>query len=137
MKFVDDVPRRIDALPAVVAFVDRALVRSSLNDERRHAVQIVLEELMTNMIEYAPQGAPVIAVEIVCSQGAVDVTLTDRDVACFDPTRAPEADIDRPIGERRPGGLGLRVVRRLVDFFARPLARDRHDGDALAPAEVA
>ena len=43
------------------------------------------------------------------------MTLTDHGVAAFDVTRAPDADVTLPIEQRRPGGLGLHLVRRLLD----------------------
>jgi anti-sigma regulatory factor (Ser/Thr protein kinase) len=33
----------------------------------------------------------------------------------FDVTEAPEANVDLPIEQRRPGGLGLHLVRRMLD----------------------
>ena len=47
--------------------------------------------------------------------GGVEVTLVDRDVEPFDVTRAPDADVRAPVEARRPGGLGLHLVRRMVD----------------------
>jgi hypothetical protein len=47
--------------------------------------------------------------------GGVEVTLTDYDVEAFDVTRAPDVDVGAPIEARRPGGLGLHLIRRMVD----------------------
>ena len=44
--------------------------------------------------------------------------MTDYDVDPFDVTEAPDADIRLPIDERKPGGLGLHLVRRLLDSIA-------------------
>ena len=40
--------------------------------------------------------------------------LRDFDVEPFDPTRAPQVDVGRPLGERPTGGLGLHLVRRIA-----------------------
>jgi len=43
------------------------------------------------------------------------VRLTDFDVESFDVTHAPAVDIDKPLSERQPGGLGLHLVRQMAD----------------------
>ena len=43
------------------------------------------------------------------------MTLTDYDVDPFDVTKAPDVDVTLPIEQRRPGGLGLHLIRRLMD----------------------
>ena len=43
------------------------------------------------------------------------MTLTDYDVEPFDVTQAPDVDVTLPIEQRKPGGLGLHLIRRLVD----------------------
>ena len=47
---------------------------------------------------------------------AVDeVDLVDTDVEPFDPKTAEVPPVDAGIGERRPGGLGIYLVRSMVD----------------------
>ena len=33
----------------------------------------------------------------------------------FDPTKHDSVDIDQPIGERTPGGLGIHLVKKMMD----------------------
>ena len=47
----------------------------------------------------------------------VEVTITDRDVDFFDVTRTPEVDVSLPIQQRAAGGLGLHLIKKMVDFI--------------------
>ncbi len=120
--------RRIDALAAIVAFTDAALAPSTLDDARRQAVHFAIEELFTNMVKYSPAGAPTIAIEISCRDGAADVTLIDAGVDPFDPTRTPELRTDRPLAQREPGGLGIHLTRQLVDSMRYEHSAERREG---------
>ena len=78
-------------------------------------MDFVLEELFTNVVKYGrPSDAPV-RIDIARIAGGVEVTLADTDAEPFDVTRAPDADINLPIEKRKPGGLGIHLVRKLVD----------------------
>ena len=46
---------------------------------------------------------------------ALTIALVDHDVDRFDITEAPEPATDRPAEERPIGGLGLHLVRKLMD----------------------
>ena len=57
------------------------------------------------------------------------MALTDHGVEPFDVTRAPDVDISLPIDRREPGGLGLHLLRRVVDSveyaYSEPLRQSR------------
>ena len=107
--------RSFDSLPAIVAFTAEAFLRQRIDPRLRQDVDFALEELFTNMVKYSAAGAASVRIELTGIDGGVEVTLTDYDVEPFDVTRAPDVDVKAPIGERRPGGLGLHLIRRLLD----------------------
>ena len=106
--------RRIDALSAVVAFTATAFERLDAPLELRRDVDFVLEELFTNVVKYGRGTAPV-GIDIAAVVGGVEVTLTEPEAERFDVTRAPMVDTTLPAESRRPGGLGLHLIPRLVD----------------------
>lgn len=107
-------PRRIDALSAIVAFTAAAFERLQAPLELRRDVDFVLEELFTNVVKYGGGSAPV-SIDIAAIAGGVEVTLTEPEAERFDVTRAPVVDTTLPAESRRPGGLGLHLIPRLVD----------------------
>ena len=78
-----------------------------------HDVQLVLEEVTTNVIRHATQShAPLtLEVEMEMEPAAVRLRIED-DGAAFDPTVAPDKGTDESRQDWRPGGYGLRIVRR-------------------------
>lgn len=93
---------------------------------------LALDELITNIITYAYRGGSgadehEIEIRIEVQPGAVVAEVED-DGAPFDPlTDAAPPDLDAPLAERRVGGLGLHIVRAVMDTveYARERGRNR------------
>lgn len=81
-------------------------------------INLALEEAMVNAINYAyPPGqtGPInLDVSFDPPRRMLHFELTDRGVP-FDPTGAAPADTDAPLEERRIGGLGIHLIRTLMD----------------------
>ena len=80
------------------------------------AVNLALEEVITNAISYGFEDADehLIEVELCMAERGVVVTVQD-DGRPFDPLGAPEVDVTAPLEARTIGGLGVRLLRTLTD----------------------
>jgi len=81
-----------------------------------HDLNLVLEEILTNIISYGytDNREHEISVNLSLEPGEVRVDVED-DGQPFNPLEAPEADTTRPLEERTIGGLGIHLVRKLMD----------------------
>lgn len=82
-------------------------------------LNIALEELLTNTISYGYDDAQrhEIALDIAIEGDVLVAELSD-DGQPFDPLQAPPPDLDSPIEERRIGGLGVHLVKSMMDDVA-------------------
>ena len=99
---VDDHPLLREGVAAVV--------------ERQNDMRLVAEEVVTNVAKYAYAPSAAAAMEVRVSMGDDAVSLEFRDRGRpFDPLGQPPPDLDAPLEERPVGGLGLTLVRALVE----------------------
>lgn len=82
----------------------------------RRATLVALDELLHNTIAYgfAERGRGEIAVDVELLADRLIVTLTD-DGPPFDPLTLAAPDTALPAEERQVGGLGIHLVRQLMD----------------------
>jgi len=66
-------------------------------------------------VRYSKMSDAAVDLTLTRIADGVEVTLTDHDVEPFDVTKSPDVDVNLPIGQREPGGLGLHLIRRMVD----------------------
>ncbi|MEP6703162.1 MAG: ATP-binding protein, partial [Betaproteobacteria bacterium] len=108
-------PRNFDALQEIFDFTAAAFERLGIDHQLLPSVDFAIEELFTNMVKYSTMSDALPEITLRAIADGVEVTLIDRGVEPFDVTQSPEVDIEVPVNERNPGGLGLHLIRRLVD----------------------
>lgn len=90
--------------------------RLPLNESGR--INLLLEEALVNVISYAYPPGQEDDIRLVAQyddiDGALTLEISDTGMP-FDPTAAPEPDINAPAEARRTGGLGIHLVRALSD----------------------
>jgi anti-sigma regulatory factor (Ser/Thr protein kinase) len=107
--------RRIDSLPAIFLFIEDFFASRGLDRSHLAVVCLAAEEIFTNMVKYCPGAESDILTTIETRENRLAVTLTDFDVDRFDIRDLPEVRVDKPISERSPGGLGIHLVKKMVD----------------------
>lgn len=102
-------------LVTIRRFVETAASRWSGSPEAITGVMMAVNEAATNIIVHGYQGRPgVIEVEVACDQDALKVYVRDR-APRFDPTSMPAPDVTLPLEQRPLGGMGVMMMRQLVD----------------------
>ncbi len=107
--------RSINSIADVYEFTENVLVSGNIGEALRFPVHLAMEELFVNMVNYYPDNDNAIQLDVDAENGVVTVTMTDFDVDPFDVTQSRNVDIDAPLDERTPGGLGLHLIQSMVD----------------------
>ncbi len=105
------------SLPDVVKFVDTALAENNAGPRAVFVVHLAVEELFTNLAKYSKGGTPDVAIDVSSSGKQMTVTMTEEGSAPFDLTTLPPADLTLPLEERKVGGLGIHLVKNMVDVL--------------------
>jgi serine/threonine-protein kinase RsbW len=97
-----------------------------LSEDDGYTLQLILDELVTNIIIHGHGDDPTHTIRIDLSLADALATLRIEDTAPpFDPTTAPPPNFDLPIEERPIGGLGVHIVKSLAESM-----RYERTGDA-------
>jgi sigma-B regulation protein RsbU (phosphoserine phosphatase) len=106
----------VQAVPELAAFVDEVCEAIGLDMTTTMQINLALEEAVVNVMNYAyPVGVKGdVTIEAQVIDNHLKLTISDSGKA-FDPTARGEVDITLPADERGIGGLGIHLVRHLMD----------------------
>ncbi len=111
----------------VAEFAERFGAEQQLGDDAVMAINLVLDELMANIIEHGFPDGGEHTIRVTLGVDAGELTIeVDDDGRPFDPLQAPPPDLDLPIEERPVGGLGIHIVRSLMDAVEYRRRNDRN-----------
>ena len=109
-------PATLESLAPITAVALAAANAAGLNEHAAWQVQLAVDEAASNIIQHAYASAKPGTIDLswVLTKTALVVTLRDQGIQ-FDPDSVPPPDISATIDERQAGGLGLFLMRRLMD----------------------
>lgn len=103
-------------LPSALDGVEEFCRGRGLEMETALEVRLVAEEVLTNFVKYAHAATDdsEMALRLTASTDAVRLEFRDEGVP-FNPLEAPLPDLTSALEERGIGGLGILLVKTLVD----------------------
>lgn len=113
--FTDAIQENLDSL---IDFVSKYSQHAGLSRQECYDVQLGCEEVFNNIIHYSYPEGTIGSIEIACSTGCdsarLSIIVADSGVA-FNPLQLPLPDITAPVEERRVGGLGIFLLKKMFD----------------------
>ena len=106
----------IQQIPQLADFVETIAEEKHLDHSLTLSLNLALEEAVTNVIMYAyPEGTDgLVDIEAIIREHSLSFVISDSGQP-FDPTAQPDADVSQSIENRQVGGLGIYLVRSIMD----------------------
>ena len=110
------IANRLSEVERLATAIDTFGAAHGLRDDVVFAFNLALDEVLTNTISYGYDGLAEhdICVRLRVRAGVVQAEVED-DGRPFNPLDGPPPDLESPFEERPVGGLGLHIVRSLMD----------------------
>ena len=109
-------PNDIETIPQLYEFIDAVAEEVALDMSLAMSLNLAIEEAVVNVMEYAyPDGEKGnVEIEVTVDEGWLTFIISDSGIA-FDPTTKEDADTTLSAEERPIGGLGIFLVKKLMD----------------------
>ena len=110
------IKNQISELEKVAQFVEEIGEELGLSMELQMNLNIVMEEMVTNVIFYAYPEGEVADIELLAKSDGKELTFVLSDQGKeFDPTAKEDADLDVNPADRELGGMGIFIVKNIMN----------------------
>ena len=110
------IKNQVGELEHVARFIEEIGEELGLDMELQMNLNLVMEEMVSNVIFYAyPEGVDA-SIELTAESDGKELTFVLSDQGReFDPTLKDDADIDTKPAERELGGMGIFIVKNIMN----------------------
>ncbi len=105
-----------DNLALIREFTRSSAAECGFSEETVGKIILAVDEACTNIIKHAYKYSPDgnITINIKFDQKKFIISITDEGIH-FDPSRVPEPDLVEYYKQKRAGGLGVFLIKKLMD----------------------
>ncbi|MDD4127483.1 MAG: ATP-binding protein [Methanomicrobium sp.] len=109
------IPAKNDEIDRVTADIEKILTVEDFSAEEIFNVQLAMEEIIENIINYGYPGKEgMIGIRCEVTPSEISIEISDSAPA-FNPLLMPDPDITSDVDERNIGGLGIFLVKKVMD----------------------
>lgn len=109
-------PAKFEFLDEIRDFVGGIARNSGFGDKDVYNIQLAADEAASNIIEHAYEGIVNGVLDMSCGvQGDIITIIMIDHGESFDPSTVPLPDLKADLSERKIGGLGIFLMRKLMD----------------------
>ena len=107
---------KFEYLDDIREFVGAIARESGFSDKDVYNIQLATDEAASNIIEHAYENVADGVLELSCGvrDGSITIILIDHGES-FDPSDIPLPDLKADLSDRKIGGLGIFLMRKLMD----------------------
>ena len=120
-------PAKIENLISMIKFITEGAEKQGFGNKKINQVQLAAEEVLVNIINYAYPDRDG-DIEINCNakeEKGIEIEIIDSGIP-FDPLSLPKPDIKIPMEDRNIGGLGIYMMRNIMDEVNYKRDQDRN-----------
>lgn len=114
-----NITNEVSELRKLKKFVDDTCSRAGTDKSTCERLNLAMEEAVANVVMYAYDKGVTGYIEITSRlmDSELEFTITDSGKE-FDPTQKEDADVTLPLDERTIGGLGVFIVKKIMDSMS-------------------
>jgi len=110
------IPSITENLQMIRVFVLKIAAKVGFNEETQEQIALSVDEACTNVIKHAHHhnARRLMDIKIETDANKIKITITDKGKG-FDITKLQDPDIEKYIKESKHGGLGIYLIKTLMD----------------------
>lgn len=115
----------IDSFDEVMDYISCKCIEYGCKEEIMYSIMTASSEILANIESYAYENGGDVEILTISRERRITIVFKDSGKP-FDPTLRIRPDVSRPLSERQRGGLGIFIVKKLMDSVSYHYENDKN-----------